>query len=656
MMTSNRLAGIRQLGRGVPLAALLAGAIGLAAGAVLTAYAGSAPERRALPRYVPLWSIPIAGGGSATADLGLAAPDAPVGARVYLAGKNPGGLAARAAAASDPSSPLFHDYLTPAEAQERFGPSAGQVASVERWLAGSGLQVAGVTAHDVAVTGTAAQAEAAFGAPWHSYLVNGRTQQAPAPDASLTAPEEVARAVLTIVPAEIGLPGLGPPAPQRPSVMVQPCSTSFGQDPATGLPPAYGSTAPYVACGYSPQQLRSAYGVPDDVTGEGVTVAVVRPWRELTAAQDLATFGARHGEPLRPGQFTEILPASLDASCPNGIRAGNSAVNVEEIPDVEAVHAMAPAARIDYLGARCDDDLGTLSGLDALTEVTDRHLASIVSNSWLPAPFSPGLAAAFEQVWQQGAVEGIGFYFGSGLNFPFGNFTARFPAADPWVTAVGGTTLAIGPSGNYEWETGWGDDAAALTAGGTGWANPPGRFVLGSGGGASTQFAQPAYQRGVVPTSLSLAGGSATPMRVIPDIAADADFATPVLSGATESIGGEPARYTEFPSGGAISIALVAGMQADAQQAARTPIGFANPAIYARFGSTAYHDVTDDPFGPGVRLDAVVPAGAQLPNVAPTPALLTFGLDRGLAATPGYDLVTGVGTPTSAYFASFRRQ
>src|SRR5215813_1826684 len=433
------------------------------------------------------------------------------------------------------------------------------------------------------------------------------------------------------------------------------CSGYFGQNPATSLPEAYGRTAPYVACGYTPQQLRSAYGVPDNLTGEGVTVAVVRPWREPTAAQDLATFGARHGEPLRAGQFTEILPADLDASCPNGIRAGNNAVNVEEIPDIEAVHAMAPDAGIDYLGARCDDDLGTLSGLDALTEVTDRRLASVVSNSWVPTPYSPGLSAAFEQVWEQGAVEGIGFYFGSGLNF-FGSFTARFPAADPWVTAVGGTTLAIGPSGSYEWETGWGDAAASLTADGTGWMNLPGRFVLGSGGGASSTFGQPAYQRGVVPATLSHVSGSATPRRVIPDIAADADFATPVLSGATESIGGHPARYTEFPSGGAISIALIAGMQADAEQAAGTPIGFANPAIYARFGSSAYHDVTDDPLGPGVRLDAAVPAGAQLPNVAPTPALLTFGLDRGLAATPGYDLVTGVGTPTSAYFASYRRQ
>jgi subtilase family serine protease len=128
-----------------------------------------------------MWSIPIAGGGSANQDLGPAAAGAAVSARVYLAGKDPGHLADDAAAVSDPGSPRFHHYLTPAQVQSRFGPSGGQVAAVKAWLVGSGLQETAVTAHYVAATGTAAQAEAAFGATWHSYLVNGRTQEAPAP-------------------------------------------------------------------------------------------------------------------------------------------------------------------------------------------------------------------------------------------------------------------------------------------------------------------------------------------------------------------------------------------------------------------------------------------------------------------------------------------
>jgi hypothetical protein len=45
-------------------------------------------------------------------------------------------------------------------------------------------------------------------------------------------------------------------------------------------------------------------------------------------------------------------------------------------------------------------------------------------------------------------------------------------------------------------------------------------------------------------------------------------------------------------------------MQADAQQAAGIAIGFADPAIYARYGTPAYHDVTDHPLGSGVWLGA----------------------------------------------------
>jgi subtilase family serine protease len=99
-----------------------------------------------------------------------------------------------------------------------------------------------------------------------------------------------------------------------------------------------------------------------------------------------------------------------------------------------------------------------------------------------------------------------------------------YPGSDPWVTSVGGTSLAIGRRGGYE-ETGWGDRATGLTSDGKAWANPPGSFGPGSGGGASSLFTQPSYQRGVVPTALGHANGAA-PVRAVPDIAAAADPAT----------------------------------------------------------------------------------------------------------------------------------
>ena len=105
-------------------------------------------------------------------------------------------------------------------------------------------------------------------------------------------------------------------------------------------------------------------------------------------------------------------------------------------------------------------------------------------------------------------------------------------------------------------------------------------------------------------------------MRVVPDIAADADPFTGSLVGETLSPGpGQPATYQEGPGGGtSAACPLIAGMQADAQQlAGGAPIGFANPAIYARYGTRAYHDVTDQPLGSGFTPAVALPAASLRP-------------------------------------------
>jgi protein TonB len=57
-----------------------------------------------------------------------------------------------------------------------------------------------------------------------------------------------------------------------------------------------------------------------------------------------------------------------------------------------------------------------------------------------------------------------------------------FPTSDPWATGVGGTSLAIGAGGKVLGEWGWGDTVTAITD--SGYAEtPPGRFLMGSGGG-----------------------------------------------------------------------------------------------------------------------------------------------------------------------------
>jgi subtilase family serine protease len=100
-----------------------------------------------------------------------------------------------------------------------------------------------------------------------------------------------------------------------------------------------------------------------------------------------------------------------------------------------------------------------------------------------------------------------------------------------------------------------------------------------------------------------------------------------------------------------------AGIEADAQQAAGYTLGFANPVIYLRYGTKAFHDVTDHPLGPGylaeVRNNYTHPYLKEGPLVT---YLRTLGIDgegaAALPATKGYDDATGVGSP-DRYIQSF---
>ena len=142
-------------------------------------------------------------------------------------------------------------------------------------------------------------------------------------------------------------------------------------------------------------------------------------------------------------------------------------------------------------------------------------------------------------------------------------------------------------------------------------------------------------------------------MRTIPDIGALADPTTGFLEGYRRVQGSYT--FAEGRIGGtSLSSPLIVGMQADAEQAQHgVKIGFADPSIYARYGTLAYHDVTDTPFGRGITMASV---RTLTKHGAAVPALASLGQSRdaGLYAIVGYDTTTGVGTPSAAYFQSFR--
>src|SRR6202023_2248839 len=97
------------------------------------------------------------------------------------------------------------------------------------------------------------------------------------------------------------------------------------------------------------------------------------------------------------------------------------------------------------------------------------------------------------------AAQGQSFFQASGDDGAYGS--GPFPPADdPFVTAVGGTSLVTSrPTGAWVSESTW----------------------VGSGGGVSANYAIPSWQHGM---DMSANGGSST-MRNVPDVAVLADNA-----------------------------------------------------------------------------------------------------------------------------------
>jgi len=581
---------------------------------------------------------------------------------------------------SDPASAQYGQFLTPAQYDQQFAPTSDQVAAVTKWLTGAGLSIVSVGPdnHFVAVAGSADAINTAFGTQLALYQVNGSQQQAPATD--LSVPSALAGSVLTVTglsqfghatkPADFGAPNA--------FVNGTPCSSYYGQQTASTLPKFNGNTLPYAVCGYTPSQLRSVYGVKGGISfgsfggvglGQGTTVAIVDAYDSSTLLNDANTYATRRGDSVfRRFQFqNHSVPedASTEGDC------GGNGWYGEQTLDVEAVHGMAANANVWYYGAAScfDDDL-----LAQLAQIVNDDAASIVSNSWGEPTFvvidnvlyytiDPGLVDAYESVFQQGALEGIGFNFSSGDNGDeydaWGFIHPDWPTEDPWVTSVGGTSLAIDSSGNRAFETGWGTSKWSLA--GNSWINTI-PFQYGAGGGyvnidlLNDIFGTPLMPEPWYQTAAGV--NSPTGGRAVPDVGMDADPTTGMLIGETQNFpaasvfGPAGVHYGEYRIGGtSLATPLFAGIQAVAQGASpRT--GFANPRLYSLARRGVYFDVTPQGDAGNVRSDYV---NGINPSNGYVYSVRTFDQDSSLTTGPGWDDVTGLGSPTSRLIAALGR-
>jgi subtilase family serine protease len=614
---------------------------------------------------------------------GAPAPSTKLHLAVWLKQRDTAGLDRVTHALYTHGSGRYHQWLTSRQVMRSYAPTRHQVAVVEHYLRGQGFRVDSVAGNRayVNVTGTVAHANRAFQVSLGTYRYHGHTYRG-----SATAPK-----LTGIAGNHIGsVAGLDTAAAYRPMHTTRHTTTPAAATPWDGVcgdfsttksldfinPTETKSFTGFIPCtGYTGAQLQQAYGVdqlPADA-GAGQTVAIVDAYGSPTILQDANKFSQVSGlPPLDSSNFQIREPAGIGhkkeskAQDPLGWQA-------EVSIDVEAVHAMAPGAKIVLVVA--PNNYASLD--EAVNWINVHHIANIVTNSWgLPLDLAaPGQGSRDERIFQTAAAQGIGENFSSGDNGDevqnTGNLSVDFPSSSPWVNAVGGTSLFTNSDGSYNTETGWGNTFYRLATCDQShtvvdqlhcdvYNQDPSKvldegFSGGAGGGLSSIWSAQPWQSAI--SGDNAAGyGTVGTHRAVPDVSMLADPETGMNIWITDQSVGDTAPEQEQFGGTSLASPLFAGIMADVDQARAGvgdgPAGLASQYLY-NLPSGAVRDIVPPTFGVANPSSA---AGSDSRSLfygsffSGSLFNVGFNADSSLDTAPGWDDVTGVGTPYAPAF------
>ena len=267
----------------------------------------------------------------------------------------------------------------------------------------------------------------------------------------------------------------------------------------------------------SASNIRTAYGIGSTYTGTGQTVALVE--FDNYVDSDI-TYYASSNKLATPTISRVYISSSCQEACSSTactpINCGQSpptsptsnSGQTEVTLDIDMVLAVAPSAQIKvYIGANT-------GGFDVISKIASDNLAKVVSSSWGIAEdtVANGYFITGNQIYSQMAAQGQTMFAATGDYGAFGNpkypstLVVEDPSTQPYVTAVGGTSLTVDPTtSSYVSETTWYDASSSS----------------GGGGGISAYWSIPSYQSqsGVV-SSASLGSLS---KRNVPDVSLNAD-------------------------------------------------------------------------------------------------------------------------------------
>jgi kumamolisin len=327
----------------------------------------------------------------------------------------------------------------------------------------------------------------------------------------------------------------------------------------------------------------ATYGAKLPFSGRGQEIAVITD--TLPRRRDLAAFWKANGQPVDHRRIVRIRATDTRLPRPHG----------EESIDVEWASGIAPGATVRVYATGSLDLPDFARALELV--IADARVRPQLRQ--MSISFGVGEADLVRQQphdleilrrkFLTLAALGVNVFVSSGDEgarplgaVPFGprRLQTQYPASDPHVIAVGGTTLVLASDGSVISETGW----------------------TGSGGGVSKRFTRPRWQGDVKRRS--------RPSRLVPDVSIAADprhGALVIFGGKRGTIGG-----TSWSA--PVWAGLCAILNEARQAAGRGPVPYLNPHLYPLVGSACFRDIT-------------------------------HGDNNGYRAAPGFDLVTGLGTP-----------
>ena len=563
--------------------------------------------------------------------IGATSASQSISGAVALAPRNPAALTKAASAVSNPRSKSFHQYIAKGAFAAKYGPTAATINAVKTTLQRSHLTVTSVSGNGLLVhfKGTIGSAESAFRTRISNVrLANGRITRATT--SAVSFPASIAPQVVSVIGLNTAFSAKGDFRRATHPASVKPVIHKFSHPAGSPNACAAASEAASSFGGLTDDQIANSYGLDGLYSagdlGANQTVALFE--LEPFSMSDVTTFDTCYFGAAKAAQMASRLTTKLiDGGAGTGPGTG------ESILDIDDVSAVAPDANIEvYEGPFTDNGY-----LDTENAIVQDDTAKVASESIGECESDveagvPGQLQVENEIFEQAALQGQSILASSGDSgadtcanqqpVPRApDLSVSDPASQPFVTAVGGTTISN--ASNPPTEQVWND-------GSTGGA---------AGGGVSSVWGAPSWQQPFLDTAsaaTAVANGltpcpqspsNAALCREVPDVSAQADDLTGSITIYTSIFGG----WTTI-GGTSSSSPLWAAVLADINASAGcqgSALGFVSPSLYAVASIPADYQASFNDLKTGSGNNDM------------------FDLTNGAsyATNNGYDMASGLGTP-----------